>query len=79
MSEPMTIEATIQFHRGGKGRKILRSATEFGIEPLPESGRVPRIARLLALAIRFDGLIQVGTVKNYADLASMGPIQPARR
>ena len=74
----MTIEATIQFHRGSKGRKILRSVTEFGTEPLPESGRIPRIARLLALAIRFDGLVQAGTVKNYADLASMGHVTRAR-
>ena len=78
MSEPITIEATIQFHRGSKGRKILRSATEFGTEPLPESGRVPRIARLLALAIRFDGLVQAGAAKNYADLASMGHVTRAR-
>ena len=78
MSESRTIEATIQFHRGSKGRKILRSGTEFGTEPLPESGRVPRIARLLALALRFDGLVQAGTVKNYADLASMGHVTRAR-
>ena len=78
MSTPMTIEATIEFHRGSKGRKLLRSATEFGTEPFPESGRVPRIARLLALAIRFDGLVQAGTVKNYADLANMGHVTRAR-
>ena len=78
MSMPMTIETTIEFHRGSKGRKILRSATEFGMEPLPEPGRIPRIARLLALAIRFDGLVQAGTVKNYADLASMGHVTRAR-
>ena len=78
MSVSMTMEATIHFHRGRKGRKILRSATAFGTEPLPEPGRVPRIARLLALAIRFDGLVQAGTVKNYADLASMGHVTRAR-
>jgi hypothetical protein len=78
MSTPLTMEATIQFHRGRKGRKILRRATEFGTEPLPESGRIPRIARLLALAIRLDGLVEAGTVKNYADLASMGHVTRAR-
>ena len=53
MSESMTIEATIQFHRGSKGRKILRSATEFGTDPLPESGRVPRIAPAVGVGTSF--------------------------
>ena len=78
MSPPMTMEATILFHRGRKGRKILRRAAEFGEEPLPETGRIPRIARLLALAIRLDGLVESGAVKNYAALASMGHVTRAR-
>jgi hypothetical protein len=78
MSESMTIEATIQFHRGGKGRKILRAAIGVGTNPALEPGRVPRIARLLALAIRLDGLVQEGTIKNYADLAKMGHVTRAR-
>ena len=37
-----------------------------------ESGRVPRVARLLALAHRMDRLVRDGQVKNYADLARVG-------
>jgi hypothetical protein len=78
MSESMTIEATIQCHRSGKGRKILRAATCGSTNPGLEPGRIPRIARLLALAIRLDGLVQEGTIKNYADAAKMGHVTRAR-
>jgi Resolvase, N terminal domain/Recombinase len=38
----------------------------------------PRITRLLALAVKFDGLIQQGIVKDYAELARLGQISRAR-
>src|SRR5690606_32310690 len=41
-------------------------------------GRVPRIARLMALAIRLEGLIQRGEVRDYADLARLGHVSRAR-
>jgi len=41
-------------------------------------GRVPRLARLMALAIRFDGLLQRGEVRDYADLARLGHVTRAR-
>ena len=43
-----------------------------------EPGRVPRISRLMALAIRFDELIARGDIKNYAQLARLGHITRAR-
>jgi hypothetical protein len=46
--------------------------------PVLEPGRVPRIARLLALAIRFDGLIRSGAVADYAELAELGHVSRAR-
>ena len=42
------------------------------------SGRVPRLARLMALAIHFDSLIRKGAVRDYADLARMGHVTRAR-
>jgi hypothetical protein len=39
---------------------------------------VPRITRLLALAIKFEGLVQEGIVKDYAELARLGRVSPAR-
>jgi DNA methylase len=39
---------------------------------------LPRITRLLALAVRFEGLLQDGTVKDYAELARLGGVSRAR-
>ena|ERR1035437_2131101 len=39
---------------------------------------IPRIARLMALAIRFDRLVREGTIRNYADLARRGHVTRAR-
>jgi hypothetical protein len=49
--------------------------------PEPQSAPpdpIPRISRLMALAIHFDGLIRDGVVKNYADLARLGGVSRAR-
>jgi hypothetical protein len=40
--------------------------------------RLPRIARLLALAVKFDALIQRGVIKDYAELARLGQVSRAR-
>jgi hypothetical protein len=42
------------------------------------SVRVPRITRLLALALKFEGLLQQGIVKDYAELARLGRVSRAR-
>jgi len=46
--------------------------------PSAEPGSVPRIARLMALAIRFAGLIERGEVRDYADLARLGHVSRPR-
>ncbi len=38
----------------------------------------PRITRLMALAVKFEGLIQQGVVKDYAELARLGQVSRAR-
>jgi hypothetical protein len=42
------------------------------------TGRLPRIARLMALAIRFDDLLRRETVKDCSELARLGGVSPAR-
>ena len=42
------------------------------------SAQVPRITRLLALATKFEGLLQQGVVKDYAELARLGQVSRAR-
>ena len=78
MIRPITIESSIHFERRGRGR---RKEIRQGELPAPierPSGRVPRVARFMALAIRFDGLIRAGVVSNYAKLARLGHVTRAR-
>jgi hypothetical protein len=42
------------------------------------AGRVPRVARLLALAHRFEKLIRDGEVRDYGELARLGHVTRAR-
>ena len=39
---------------------------------------IPRIARLMALAIRFEGLLLEGKIRDYAELARRGHVTRAR-
>jgi hypothetical protein len=66
----------VHFHRCGRGsRKELRSGVEASaLSP----GRVPRVSRLMALALRLDDLIRSGKIGSYSDLASLGHVTRAR-
>ena len=71
-ARPNSLEVTFTFQPGNR-----RNEGE-----VPErswnKGTVPRISRLMALAIRFDGLVQRGEVHDYADLARLGYVTRAR-
>ena len=56
------------------GRKQFRNGTA----PDVPAGRVPRIARLMALAIRCNDLIRDGVIANESELADFGQITTAR-
>ena len=75
MSKGISIQRKLHFQRGRSGRKQLR---EGGALPKPTLGRVPRAARLMALAIRFERLVRDGEVTDYADIARLGHISRAR-
>jgi hypothetical protein len=77
MNATLTIECDVHFHRRDRGRKELQPG-QAPPRRAPEAGRVPRVARLLALAHRFHGLLQQGVVKNYAELARLGHVTQAR-
>ncbi len=70
----LTIEATVHFKLQRQGRKTIRS----GAAESPVVGRVPRIAKLMALALRFEQMIQCGQVRDYAELARLGRVTRAR-
>ena len=68
----MKIEYTIP------GRRRL-PARAFTTEAVGEPcGPAPRIARLLALTHKLDGLFRSGTVTDYGELARLGQISTAR-
>lgn len=73
----VTIEREIHFHRRGQGsRKELHNGPE--PQRLVEPGRVPRVARLMALAIRFDQLLRERIVASYTELAALGHVTRPR-
>jgi hypothetical protein len=76
MSTTLTIELPVHFQRGGRGsRKELCSGVE--ATPIPP-GRVPRVARLRALALRLDALVRSGQIDSYSELALLGHVTRAR-
>jgi hypothetical protein len=76
MSTTLTIELPVHFHRCGHGsRKEMRCGTE---TPMLPPGRVPRVSRQMALALRFDELVRTGQVARYSALASLCHVTRAR-
>jgi hypothetical protein len=73
-----TIERPVQFILSGRGRcKQAHAGAAPAGPPLP-AGRVPRVAKLMALALRFDDLVRAGEIASYAELARLGHVTRAR-
>lgn len=72
-----TVEFQVHFRHGNRGRRRLRTGGR-PTPPVVAPGRIPRVARLMALAIRFDGLIRQGAVRDYAELARLGGVSRSR-
>lgn len=75
----LTLRVGFKSHiaNGRTGHHRLRPGP--GPQPSKETeGRVPRVARLMALAIHFDGLLRGGVVKTYRDIARLLKITPER-
>ncbi|HEY7157270.1 MAG TPA: hypothetical protein VH575_25175 [Gemmataceae bacterium] len=77
MSEPLTVECRVEFRRLAKGRKQMHEAPAM-LRPLVPPGRVPRVARWMALALRFERLLREGHIASYAELARLGHVTHAR-
>jgi hypothetical protein len=71
----ITIERKVHFQQGRHTRKELEEGEAPQSVPV---GRVPRVSRLMALAIRLDQLIRDGVVSDQAELARLGHVSRAR-
>jgi len=70
----ITVKRKIHFQRSERGRRRISREAPATVEP----GRVPRISRLMALAIRFDGLIRDGEVIDQSKLARLTHVTQPR-
>jgi hypothetical protein len=73
----LTFRTRVHFGRAEKGTLELREGDVPADLPV-RKGRVPKISRLMALAIRFDGMLARGEVRDYAELARLGHVTRAR-
>ena len=76
MSTLPILKCTLDLLRPGNSSSISEPAPTC---PQLEDGRVPRIARLMALALRFERLVREGAVRDYAELAALGHVSRARK
>lgn len=61
------------------GKRTAKTIVEAGTQPeKPTPGRLPRITKMMALAIRLDHLIKSGQVTDQAELARVGHVSRAR-
>lgn len=71
-----TVSFKVHLTNGPAGRQELRLG-EAPPKPVPV-GRVPRVSRLMALAIHCDRLVRSGEVKDFAEVARLAGITRAR-
>ena len=72
----ITVTKRVFLSNGRSGRKRL-SPKKPAVRIVPP-GRTPRIAKLMALAIRFDGLIGEGKVTDMSELARLAHVTQPR-
>lgn len=74
MNTPFMITREFHTTRHRDGQQHLRPS------PVPETpnGKIPRISRLMALAIHCHELIRTGQITNQSELAEYAQITPAR-
>jgi hypothetical protein len=69
--QTLQVEVTIAPAKGRKGGQRRSPA-------VPDPPRIPRTTRLMALAIKFQDMVDRGEVRDYADLARLGYVSRAR-
>ena len=75
MTTELRIEYDVHFRRRAYGANHLHGGADPGVE---EWLQVPHVAGLMALALKYEGLLRSGAVKDYAALARLGKVTRAR-
>jgi hypothetical protein len=79
MSGSQEVTYAVDFRAGGLGHRENKRCSDSRRSNCERAGHgIPRIARLMALAIRFEGLLQEGTIWDYTELARLGRVTRAR-
>ena len=73
----VTVTKQIHFSMRNRGRREIREGPK-AIPEVTDEGRVPRVTRLMALAIKMNGLIESGAITDQAEAARLGHISRAR-
>jgi len=76
MNDEIQVGAT--FHKKRVGKHIAMVEGPPPTVPERPKGRIPRIARYMALAIYYEDLIRQGHVHDYAEIALLGHVTRAR-
>lgn len=67
----LTVKTKVRFAVGRRSRKEIQT-------DVAPPGKIPRVAKLMALVIRFERLVRDGVVADYAELARLGHVTRAR-
>lgn len=71
----LKVTKQVFFRAGSTSRRVLKQ----GRPKKPKNlGRIPRVSRLMAMAIRMQALIRDGEVESYAELARLCHVTTAR-
>ena len=72
----ISVKRKVHFVRRERGRKTVADQPRL-VDQVP-AGRVPRISRLMALAIKFDRMIREGKVADISELARLAHVTQPR-
>jgi len=74
----ITVHRKIEFSRRPDRTQRLRVVDTEAPRPALPAGRVPRITRLMALAIHLEGLLREGVVRDQSELARRAQVTQPR-
>ncbi|GIW84008.1 MAG: hypothetical protein KatS3mg106_521 [Gemmataceae bacterium] len=72
----ITVKKQVFFSRGSRGRR--RVGDQSPPSQVVPAGRVPRVSRVMALAIEFDRLLREGIVSSTIELARLAQVTQPR-